>query len=463
MKRTESELSMARRIAEAVADEGGRAYFVGGYVRDGLRGRPSKDIDLEIHDLAPAALEALLDGLGERLSLGESFGIYALKGFSIDIAMPRKERLRGRGHKDFDIFVDPFIGVEKAAARRDFTINAMLRDVLSGELLDPFGGEEDLRRGLLRHVNDDSFREDPLRVLRGAQFAARFGFSLAPETLALCRTMPLDALASERVEEELKKALLKAPRPSVFFEILREADRLSVWFPELEALIGVRQSPKHHAEGDVWTHTMLVLDECAAARDESAQPFALMLAALCHDFGKPLCSEEVDGDIRSYGHETAGLVPAGRFLRRLSREIRLSELVLNLVELHMKPNALAAQRAGVKATNRMFDRALDPEALLALALADDRGKRPAGPAEQNEAFLRERLALYREYMARPYVVGRDLVAAGLRPSPAFSELLAHAHKLRLAGVDKDSALKQTLALARQTAAEDAKTEKENNA
>ncbi len=448
MATMEQDRAMARRLAAAVRDQGGRAYFVGGYVRDALLGKDNKDIDIEVHGLAPAALEALLDSLGDRLSMGESFGIYGLKGYGIDIAMPRKEHLRGTGHKDFDIFVDPFIGPEAAARRRDFTINAMMQDVLSGEILDPFGGRKDLAEAVLRHVNDESFAEDPLRVLRGAQFSARFGFPLAPETVALCRRMPLDALAPERVEEELKKALLKAPRPSVFFEVLRQMEQLSLWFPELEALIGVPQNPKHHAEGDAWAHTMLVLDEAAALREGVPQPLALMLAALTHDFGKALCTEAIDGELHAYNHETQGLPRAERFLRRLTRETKLIELVLNLTELHMKPNALAAQRAGIKATNRMFDRALDPETLLALAQADDRGKRPPGPAE-NGAFLAERLVVYRDYMARPYVAGRDLVAAGLRPGPGFSELLAFAHKLRLAGVDKESALRQTLALARE--------------
>ncbi len=244
---------------------------------------------------------------------------------------------------------------------------------------------------------------------------------------------------------------MKAPRPSVFFEFLRQTGQLSLWFPEPEALVGIPQSPRHHAEGDAWAHTMLVLDEAAQRRAQTAQPLALMLSALTHDFGKAICTKGEGDNIRSHNHETLGLPLAERFLRRLTRETKLIELVLNLTELHMKPNALAAQAAGIKATNRMFDRARDPEALIALALADDRGKRPPGPTAENEAFLRERLAVYRGYMARPFVAGRDLVAAGLRPGPDFSELLAFAHKLRLAGVDKDSALRQTLALAREQA------------
>ena len=198
----QQDLNMAREIARLVADRGGRCFFVGGCVRDDLMGRPTKDLDMEVHGIAPAQLEEILDALGQRISIGEGVGIYNLKGHSLDIAMPRKESLRGQGHRDFDIFVDPFIGIEGAAKRRDFTCNALMQDVCTGEILDPFGGEADLRAGILRHVSEDSFAEDPLRVLRCAQFAARFDFRVAPETVELCRTMDLRHLPRERIEGE---------------------------------------------------------------------------------------------------------------------------------------------------------------------------------------------------------------------------------------------------------------------
>ena len=442
------DLEMAGRIAELAAEQGGRAWFVGGYVRDALCGRENKDIDMEVHGLTPSQLEALLDHLGQRLSMGESFGIYALRGYGIDIAMPRKETVRGKGHRDFDVFVDPCLGTEKAAVRRDFTINAMMQDILTGEVVDHFGGREDLARGVLRHVNDRSFAEDPLRVLRGAQFAARFDMEVAPETVALCREMDLRSLPRERIEGELKKALLKAERPSVFFETLRRMDQLRHWFPEVEALIGVAQNPKFHAEGDVWTHTMLVLDAAAGQRHKVREPYALMLAALTHDFGKAICTEIIDGVIHAYGHETEGLPLAEQFLHRLTGEKRLTDHVLKLVEFHMKPNTMAAVGASVKSTNRLFDSVPEPRALICLAEADYQGQRIAGPSQSWEPFLLERLAVYEQTMAQPHVMGQDLVAAGLTPGKEFSELLAYAHKLRLAGVDKASALKQTLAQAR---------------
>ena len=443
---TDKNMQMAQRIAQAVAAQGGRVYYVGGLVRDRLLGRENKDVDIEVHGITPEALEGILDGLGERTEMGASFGVYGLRHFELDIAMPRKEKATGRGHKDFAVFTDPFLGTQKAAMRRDFTINAMMEDVLTGEIVDHFGGQEDLRQGVIRHVNDVTFAEDPLRVLRAAQFAARFAFSVAPETTALCSTMDLTALASERIFGEMEKALLKAPRPSIFFEFLRQAHQLHHWFPEVQALIGVPQEPKHHPEGDVWNHTMLVLDQAAQLREQAKEPLCLMLSALCHDLGKTQTTAVVDGVIRSLGHETAGLPLAERFLARLTNEARLHKVVLNMIALHMRPNALHKQSAGWKAMNRLYDASVCPEDLLLLAKADSLGRAIDENYAPTEEFLRAHLMQYHEMMARPYVKGADLVAEGIMPGKDFGKALAHAHKLRLSGVKKEDALRQTIAL-----------------
>ena len=441
-------MEIAKKIATEVARCGGKAYFVGGCVRDELLGLESKDIDMEVHGIEPSALEEILDGVGTRAEFGKSFGVYSVKGTSIDIAMPRKESATGRGHKDFKIDIDAHIGEENAARRRDFTIGALMKDVLTGEICDFFGGVEDLRNGVIRHVNDASFAEDPLRVLRAAQFAARFGFTVAEETASICEKMDVCALPCERVFEEMKKALLGAQRPSVFFEFLRRIGALGYWFSELEALIGVEQNEKHHSEGDVFVHTMMVLDEAAKRRDMAKKPLAFMIAALAHDFGKAICTEVIDGEIHSYGHETEGLPIIEAFLKRLTREKVLIADVLNLCEYHMKPNALAAHGASVKSTNKLFWQAREPSDLILLALSDAHGRSASRPFYDTEPFLWERLAVFEEYMARPHVLGRDLIEAGLEPGESFSEILAYAHKLRLAGIEKESAMKQTLAYAR---------------
>ncbi len=436
---------MAWRIAEQVAQHGGRVYYVGGLVRDGLLGRESKDVDIEVHGITPEVLEGILDSLGQRTEMGASFGVYGLKHFDLDIAMPRKEQATGRGHRDFAVFVDPFLGTEKAARRRDFTVNALMQDVLTGEVVDHFGGQEDLKRGIVRHVNDDSFAEDPLRVLRAAQFAARFGFSVAEETVSLCARMDLTALAGERIMGELEKALEKAPRPSVFFEVLRQMGQLSHWFAEVEALIGVPQEPRFHPEGDVWNHTMLVLDQAAKLRDQAKEPAAFMLSALCHDFGKADALQDDHGRIRALGHEEAGIPRAEAFLSGITREKRLHRYVANMVLLHMRPNIMAEQRSRQKSFCHLFDESVCPEDLLLLAKADALGRGIEQDYAPKEAYLKEKLAAFREIMSRPFVQGADLIAAGFSPGEDFGDALAYAHKLRLAGVKKEDALRQTAA------------------
>ena len=191
--------NIAEKIAYMVCERGGRTFYVGGFVRDKILGIENKDMDIEVHGIEPEVLREILSEVGEPMSYGSSFGVYSLKGYDIDIAMPRKEHATGKGHRDFEVFVDPFIGTAEAARRRDFTMNAVMEDVLTGELVDPFGGKQDLEKGIIRHIDSDTFVEDPLRVLRGAQFASRFGFNIADDTSDLFRSMDLSALSMERV------------------------------------------------------------------------------------------------------------------------------------------------------------------------------------------------------------------------------------------------------------------------
>ena len=270
----ERNLAMARRIARMAEKAGGRVYFVGGFVRDGVMGRESKDVDIEIHGMTADAVRKMLGEIGPWKEMGASFGVFALRGYTLDIALPR----RGGG-KGEDADIDPFMGVEEAARRRDFTMNAMMRDALTGALIDRFGGQADIQNRVIRHVDERTFRRDPLRAIRAAQFAARLEFSIAPETMALCRTLDLGGLARERVMGEMEKALTRSGRPSRCFEALREMGQLEPWLKEVAALIGVKQRADCHPEGDAWTHTMLVVDEAAKLRDEAKNPAGLMLAA----------------------------------------------------------------------------------------------------------------------------------------------------------------------------------------
>lgn len=437
-----------QKIARDAEKNGGRVYMVGGCVRDRLMGTEPKDVDIEVHGIAPDVLKAILSEIDEPMTFGESFGIYSLKGIDLDIAMPRMEHATGRGHRDFEVDVDPFIGTEKAAMRRDFTINAMMRDVLSGEIVDHFGGLDDLEKGIIRHVNDKSFAEDPLRVFRAAQFAARFGFSVADETVEICKKMNVGELSSERVEGELRKALMGSARPSIFFQTLREMGQLRPWFRELEELIGLEQDPIFHPEGDVWTHTMEVIDRGAGLREEAEEPYAFMLLCLTHDLGKITTTSFDKGRIHAYDHENEGPAIAEAFLSRFVGSKDVIKYVLDMIPSHMKPNMVAYNHSKIKVTNRMFDGVPAPGDLILFSLADRPVMAGDFRFEGDRDFLEERLGIYRETMAKPHVMGRDLIEAGFSPGEDFSEILEYAHKLRLAGIEKPEALKQVISYAK---------------
>ena len=324
-------------------------------------------------------------------------------------------------------------------------------DVLTGEIIDHFGGQEDLKKGVLRHVNPHTFAEDPLRVLRAAQFAARFSFSIAPETIELSQTMDLTTLAHERVMSELEKALLKAAHPSIFFEQMNKMNQLDDWFLHLTQLIGVKQPKKYHPEGDVWNHTMQVLDSAALLRSKAENPLGFMLTAVVHDFGKIISTTEENGEIHSYDHAKKGDPLVKEFLERITNETKLIRYVRNLASLHMKPYELAREQAGKKATNQMFDSATVPSDLILFSTADQMGKGKGQIIPEYEDFLKERLDWYQYTMAQPCVMGADLIKAGLKPGPKFSEILAYSHDLHLSNVPKEEALAQTLAFAQRLA------------
>src|SRR5690242_17289627 len=241
-------------LAMAIRAEGGRALLVGGCVRDEQMGNEVKDWDLEVYQLAPERLRQLLDKFGTVNVVGEAFTVYKLS-HDLDVSIPRRERKSGRGHRAFVIEGEPSMSVTDAARRRDFTINAILKDPLTGELIDPFDGQGDIIKRLLRAVSIDTFAEDSLRVLRAAQFASRFNFDIDATTVSLCRTIDLTDLPAERIWGEIEKLLLRSRLPSVGLHWLRELGAISQLFPEIEALISVPQDPVWHPEGDVFVHT----------------------------------------------------------------------------------------------------------------------------------------------------------------------------------------------------------------
>ncbi|MBU5335746.1 CCA tRNA nucleotidyltransferase [Intestinibacter bartlettii] len=434
------DIEVAKKIAKKVSDMNGRTFFVGGYVRDEILGIETKDIDIEVHGIEVDTLVNILESLGGVQKVGASFGVFNLKGYSLDIAMPRKEKSNGRGHKDFEIYVDPFIGYKEACIRRDFTINSLMKDVLTGEIIDHFGGIEDIKNKKIKYVNEISFCEDPLRVFRAAQFASRFEFNIDKKTIELCSTMDVSSLAFERVFEELKKALLKSEKPSIFFNTLKDMNQLSFWFKEIEGLIGIKQSEIHHPEGDVFTHSMMVLDEAAKLRHQAEDKLGFMLAALCHDFGKTITTQVRKGKLTAYGHEVESAKIAKVFLDRLTNKISLKKDVLNLVELHMKPNQMY-NTAKKKSMMKLWDDAIHPTDLILLSKADALGRGIKKDYDEIENALRASLKDYNVLMQEPEVSGKDLILLGLKPGVQFSEYIKLGHKLHLSGLSKEEILR----------------------
>lgn len=451
--------SMAIQIAKKVKEVGGIAYFVGGYVRDSILDIPNKDIDIEIHGIKPEILKNILSELGDIQTIGNAFGIYNLKGYDLDIALPRKERCIGTGHKDFEVYVDPYIGTHAAARRRDFTINALMKNILTGEIVDEFNGLNDLKNHIIRHVDSSTFREDSLRVLRACQFAARFNFKIASETINLCKTMDLSTLPKERIAGELSKALLKAKKPSVFFNSLYECEQTK-WFKEVYALKGIKQNSKYHPEGDVYMHTMSVLDQAGelflTGIDNPDRYLPFMLSALCHDFGKVNTTEiNSKGRLCALNHEITGIPIANDFLGRIYNNKGFIKYVDNMIKYHMKAHSCFNNRSRTRTTNLMFDKLLYPKDFILLVYADSTGHDLDNldnkqfnmfleKAMTESGFLTDRYFDYGKKISEPHIMADDLIELGLKPSPLFKTILDKTWNMHLKGVKKDHVLKQVV-------------------
>ena len=432
-------LEQATAIARAVGDAGGRALIVGGWVRDRLMGRETTDIDLEVFGLPSDRVRELLEAFGRVEAVGESFQVYKLNG--LDVSLPRRDSKAGRGHKGFTVVGDPEMSIADAARRRDFTVNAISWDPLGDEYLDPFDGRLDLARRLLRVVDPATFPEDSLRVLRAVQFAARLDFALDEATAALCRTIPLDDLPAERVWGEFEK-LLFAPRPSIGFGVALDLGVVARLFPELDALVGCRQEPEWHPEGDVWIHTLQVIDQARTRLDGLSRPerVAVMLGAVCHDFGKPSTTAFLDGRIRSIDHEEQGVAPAAAFLDRLNLHsldgYDVRKQVLGITAQHLKPGSWhkARNEVGDGAFRRLAQK-VDLELLARVAKSDCEGRKPGRfDCSAMDWVLERARALGVEHRPpAPILLGRHVLELGLKPGPRVGEIVKAVYEKQMDG------------------------------
>lgn len=450
-------------ISKRLQEHNAKAIIVGGSVRDHFLKLPSKDYDIEVYGLDDIEqLETILSKSGSVNLVGKSFGVlkFVYEKEEYDFSFPRIESKVEKGHRGFDVETDGSMTFKEAALRRDFTVNAMGYDIEKKAFLDPFNAQEDIDAHLLRHIDDKSFVEDPLRVYRAVQFCARFRYELAPETKKLCLNMVkeglLEELPKERIYKEFVKLLLKSPKPSLGFELMRELDILR-YFPELKAIIDVPQDSKWHPEGDVWVHTMMTLDAMhqeLEIRNEAPQGHLFpmvrqlgiddkqkskfMFAILCHGFGKATTTTiDKDGKIRAIGHEVEGLEPTKSFMYRLTSEHDFIESILPLVEHHLKPSQFYAQGAKSAAVRRLATK-VNIEELVIVAKADFLGRTtqesPKGDYKAGEWLLEKAKGL--KVQNKPLdnlLQGRDLIDLGLEPSPEFKMILDEVYELQIEG------------------------------
>jgi tRNA nucleotidyltransferase (CCA-adding enzyme) len=423
-------------LCSAVRAAGGRAQFVGGCVRDAALGLPAADLDIEVYGIEAAALVELLSSKFELDLVGESFGVIRLRNLPIDVSLPRRESKRGLGHRGFEIDSDPQMDPRDAASRRDFTINAIALDPESGRVFDPFGGLADLRDRVLRHTTD-KFAEDPLRVLRGMQFAARFELQPAPETIELCRHIEPEGLAPERIFGEWKKLILSGKRPSLGLAFLRDCGWIR-HFPELEALIGCEQNPRWHPEGDVWIHTLHCMDVFASERiGIEREDLIVGFGVLCHDLGKPATTARgEDGRITAKNHETIGADLTRPFLGRFTSEEKLIEEVVPLVACHLAPIRLRGSNVGDAAIRRLARRVGRIDRLVRVSRADLRGRPPlvVDSFESGDWLLeRARELSVDAQPPKPLLMGRHLIELGLEPGPDLGRVLEECFTRQIEG------------------------------
>jgi len=445
-------------VAEKISKTQGQGYLVGGAVRDLILGLNPKDFDMEVFGISAKELEKTLRSIGPVEEVGKSFGVYKMRfnEIELDISLPRIEEKTGKGHKDFAITSKSELSVKEAARRRDFTINAIYLDPQTQEINDPYNGQKDLEQKILRVVDSKTFPEDALRVLRALQFLARFELRIEPTSAEVIKAAipELEHLPKERLLEEWKKLLIKSEKPSLGLQAGLE---LGVWEKIHPIFIKLQQTPQDpvwHPEGNVWLHTLMVVDKAAQVirqnEMDEKQKLVVMLGALTHDFGKVITSEEINGRVRAFDHEKMGVDLAKDFLNQLGVDNETTEKVLKIVANHMAPGGLRkSEKTGTKVTDGAIRRLalrLHPatiEELLWVSQADHLGRgpypnpknpdKPIWPHDYPAGEWLEKRAMQldvADQKPKNIVEGRDLLALGFKPGPKIGEMIKEANRLR---------------------------------
>jgi tRNA nucleotidyltransferase (CCA-adding enzyme) len=433
------------QIFQTIHDEGGKPYFVGGAVRDKLMGIVPKDFDIEVFGLSPDRLKTVLSQFGRVDSVGVSFGVLKLymENGVADFTLPRRENKQGKGYKGFVVEPDPFMTLREASARRDFTINSIMQDALTCEIIDNHGGIQDLKDRILRATDTNHFGEDPLRVLRGFQLSSRFDLTIDDETAEMCKSLitEYNELSPDRIWIEWHKWAVKSVKPSAGLKFLEKTGWDKI-YPEISNMKGVRQNPVWHPEIFVDVHVQHVCDEAThlSDRDQLSEDDRLMLlfSCLCHDFAKPICSRGEYPNIVSPQHDQKGVAFAENFLYRINAPQWLINHVKPLVSEHM-----AYINCGTEKAVRKLAIRLEPsniEMLLRLIECDASGRPPKAKGLPEKAKEMWRLANTEQvvqFKPKRILYGKHLQGLNFVPGPIFGEIIARCYEMQVNGLIKN--------------------------
>lgn len=431
-----------KKIIHDITNNGGHVYFVGGCVRESLLHKVNKDVDIEIHDISVKKVEHILQKYGKLDCVGKSFGILKVSGINVDFAFPRKDNKIGDKHTSFESIVDPFMSLHEAAKRRDFTMNAIMQDSITGEYIDPFNGISDIKHKLIKLVDKTTFKEDSLRILRAAQFSARLDFKIDSEVIKIGKTLNYTHLSQQRIEEELRKGMM-SEHPVKMMKALKKMNVLTQLSPELDKLDTVQQNPDWHPEGNVWIHSLEVIKTGVKLRDKASNPFAFMLTCLVHDIGKLETTKIVKNKITSYHHDSVGAEMVPNVLKNLIFSKTIIKYVQNLTKVHMQGHYLLDMK-DFKLRELMYHQNINDILLFNICdnSKEDKSVREAIDSAQYQEKLTRCRGLEQGAVLNivPEVLGRDLINLGLKPSIEFHEILEQALIWQMCGREKESIL-----------------------
>ena len=435
--------SLVKEVFEAI-NKHGKAYIVGGFVRDFYLGMPHyRDIDVEIYGIEAEKLENILSEFSNVNFVGKSFGVYKIEALSqFDFALARTEKKNGHTHQQFEITLDKHLTFKQASLRRDLTINAMLFDPFLNECIDPYGGLEDLKSKQLKAVNLDTFKEDPLRVLRVARFLAKLpDFKVDEDLKLICQTMSKDLnyLSQERIYEEYCQILMST-MPSCAFEFLKEINALPDF---LKQMTNTMQRLDFHPEGSVFNHTMLVIDLAAICKKQVDRPLYFMWAALLHDIGKIKVSTP---EGKAPNHDLVGETMAQTLMFEISRDKKLTGYVSILVRTHMALMVAMKKDDDLPYLRvlKRIDGICQLNDLLLLSKCDKLGRKRQDyiTIEKFDAYIKKMKETYGSEAIKPIINGHDLIENNFNMKQKYKQILDEAYTLQLKGYLKDEIIQK---------------------